>query len=282
MTIRLRAMLLLMRRFGKIVVADIDDLICDPGMAGWNPGVMNGQVAPESIRRLYASHRNALERFARITVSTEPLAREVRTRFPNASVCVLPNAVFREWREEAESFRPEVGRVTYFCGTRSHDRDFAVAEPGIEAFLAANPAARMEVTGPLRHSLRAREGQVIQRTKVPFAEYAPLFRGAWVNLAPLEDTPFTRCKSALKVLEAGFWGVPTICSPNPDMERYAEAGALTVRTGADWSAPLERLMDPGVYGAVAEGLRERVLALADVDAAAERFLGFIARPGAAR
>ena len=81
--------------------------------------------------------------------------------------------------------------------------------------------------------------QVLRATKVPFAVYPQQFAGAWVNLAPLEDTPFNASKSALKVLEAGYWGLPTLCSPTPDYARFADAGALLASDPDAWLHWLE-------------------------------------------
>jgi hypothetical protein len=107
---------------------------------------------------------------------------------------------------------------------------------------------------------------------VDFADYAAQVRRGWVSLAPLEDTPFNRCKSALKVIEAGWWGIPTVCSPVPDMARFGAAGALPVAGDMTWQETIERLLDPAVYQAETAQLRERILALADPALMAEAFL----------
>jgi hypothetical protein len=285
LNLRLRAALFLLRRRDGVAVADLDDLVCDEALSRFNPGVLNGQVPERAIRRLYAAHRRALARFDHLTVSTEPLAEEVRSRFPAARVEILPNAVHRSWRNGQEPApSAEKDRViTYFPGTRSHDRDFAVYADGVARFLAAHPAARLEVTGPLRFDLPARPGQVVRHEKVPFPRFAERVRGAWVNLAPLEATPFTRCKSALKVLEAGFWGAPTICSPLPDAERFAFAGAIQASDGQACFEALQSLLEPARYAAATRGLPARVLAQADVGRVAEAFLQFVgAKPGGGR
>jgi hypothetical protein len=284
-SLRWRTLVWWLRRCGAMLTADLDDLVFDAALAPYSPGVLNKQVPLKQTQRLFASHFRALACFDRLTVSTQPLAGYVRERFPRARVEVLPNAVHLAWRgisgdPEWKDDRPV---VTYFPGTRSHDRDFAVYADGVARFLAAHPAARLEITGPLQFTLSARPGQVVHREKVPFARYAELARSAWVNLAPLEATPFTRCKSALKVLEAGFWGAPTVCSPLPDAERFAAAGALFAADGEECFAVLQELLEPARYAAVSLGLRERVTAAADVGRVAETFLQFVgAGPAAGR
>jgi hypothetical protein len=276
-SLRWRTLLWWLHRCGTTLTADVDDLVFDVALAQYSPGVLNKQVPLQQTQRLFASHCRALACFQRLTVSTLPLAGHVRERFPLARVVVLPNAVHQAWRGGAADPETNGSRpvVTYLSGTRSHDRDFALYADGVARFLAAHPAARLEVTGPLQFSLPARPGQVVHHPKVPFAQYVERVRSAWVNLAPLEATPFTRCKSALKVLEAGFWGAPTICSPLPDAERFAAAGAVFAANGEECFASLQALLAPSRYAAVTRGLREGVLALADVGRVAESFLQFV-------
>lgn len=272
-----RALLWNLRRRGTILVADVDDLVFDPLLAEQSPAVLNGLVALPKIRRQFAEHSAALTCFERVTVSTQPLATHVQKRFPGALVRVLPNAVHLTWRAAKRDFGEECRRpaVTYFPGTRSHDRDFSLYAEGVERFLTANSDARFEVTGPLRFSLQARAGQVVHHEKVAFAHYAERVRETWVNLAPLESTSFTRCKSALKVLEAGFWGKPTICSPLPDAERFTSAGAVFASDSQACFAALQALMVPAHYAAITQGLSARVVAQADAWQVADRFLQFV-------
>ncbi len=257
-----------------VLAADVDDLIFDETFAEFSPGVINNLVSLTKTRKDYQANRLALNEFDLITVSTAPLAEHVTNTFPAARVVILPNAVPLMWRKAEEAALPieKEPILTYFPGTRSHDRDFAgIVEP-LARFLAKYPQSRLQVTGPLHFDLAARPGQILQVKKVPFDVYSTLFRKAWVNLAPLQSTPFNRCKSALKVLEAGYWQVPTVCSSIPDTERFIDAGAFLATTPDAWFDQLESLLDPERYRRVTEKLRERVLKLADVALSAERLL----------
>ncbi|WP_291991767.1 hypothetical protein [Candidatus Accumulibacter sp. ACC003] len=272
-----RSLLWWLRRHGTTLVADVDDLVFDPQLSRYSPSVVNGQMALPKLVRQFAEHAAALACFDKLTVSTDALAVHVRRCFPKATARVLPNAVHLAWRDAEKGREARIAQavVTYFPGTRSHDRDFAVYADGIARFLHANANARLEVTGPLDFKLRARDGQVVHLEKVPFAAYAERVRTAWVNLAPLEATPFTRCKSALKVLEAGYWGTPTVCSPLPDAQRFRSCGALFASDAAECCAALQELLVPAHYAALTRGLSERVLAQADVWRTADEFLKFV-------
>ena len=53
---------------------------------------------------------------------------------------------------------------------------------------------------------------VIILSVVAYTEFPAWIMLIWVVMAPLEDTQFNRCKSALKLLETGVWGVPLIAT----------------------------------------------------------------------
>jgi len=284
-SLRLRLALRAARRAaGAAVFADFDDLVFDDAYAEFSPAARNALLPPATVKEQLRSHRRALEMFDRVIVSTEPLLAHVRERVPTAKVAVLHNAVFRKWREgSAESVsNPSRKIITYLPGTRSHDRDFAAVADALVAVLARHPDTGLHITGPLAFDLAVRPEQVVRSAKVPFDQFHHRVREGWVNIAPLEMTPFTRCKSALKVMEAGFWGVPTVCSPIPDAIRFVDAGAMLADTSQAWQEQLEAMLDPERRRQAVMGLRERVLARADVDAVARQLVDLVraARDGA--
>jgi len=259
------------RRQGTRVVADVDDLIFLPELAALSPGVLNGVAAESEVHALFAAHGAALALMDHITVATAPLGHELRATFPGGpSVTVVPNAVALTWRGLPATDMAGPDRVvSYLPGTRSHDRDFAAVAPALTTLLRRHPLVKLAVTGPGRFELDVPAAQLLRHDKLPFEAYADHVRRARVNLLPLETTRFNHCKSALKVIEAGFWQVPTVCSPLPDALRFEGAGAHVAITEAEWLATLDRLLvDDAFHRAHSQGLRERVLALADVRAAA--------------
>ncbi|HPQ94070.1 MAG: hypothetical protein KDI44_04405 [Thiothrix sp.] len=254
---------------GVRVVADFDDLVFDPAQAAFSPGVLNRQLSLDKTRQQYLLNGRALALFNRVTVSTTPLREQVLALLPQADVQVLPNAVHWRWQAlepggQADGERLQHPVITYLPGTRSHDRDFRCFADGLQAFLGDHPAVRLAVTGPLDFSLPQVAAQLVVRDKLPFAQFHTCFQDAWVNLAPLEPTPFTRCKSALKVMEAGWWGIPTLCSLTPDAGRFAGCGALPVQDGADLYRQLSGLLEPAYYHALSDAIRTATRPLVDV------------------
>ncbi|QBY49683.1 glycosyltransferase family protein [Cupriavidus oxalaticus] len=275
-TWHVRAALHWLRHRRVTVVADVDDLIFDAGMAEFSPGVVNGLVTLERTVRLFRAHHDAFARFDRIVVSTAPLAEHVRRMVPRAAVHIAPNAVHWRWRDLPRPAVTTTQAIAYLPGTRSHDRDFATIAPVLTRILGRHPQATLHVTGPLRFSLDVLPGQVVHQPKVPFDRFHECFKGVRVNLAPLSDSPFNRCKSAIKVLEAAWWGVPTVVSPLADAERLADAGAHIAPTEEAFEETLERLLaDDTSYLRAVDGLRERILHSGDVYRVASDWLQFV-------
>lgn len=275
-TWRVRALHAWLRARGVKTIADFDDLVFEPASAEFSPGVVNGLVGLQQTTAQFASHAQALAAFSVVTVSTRILADEVGARFPKAHVAVVPNAVHWSWHRLPVVKPPTHSArkvISYLPGTRSHDRDFAEMAGAIGRVLARHPEVILSVTGPLNFSIEARSGQIEHHDKLPFSRYHERFYGVLVNLAPLESSPFTRCKSAIKVIEGAFWNIPTVCSSLPDAERLATCGALFAEGERDIEMLLERLiMEPDYYRSVASGLRERVLVHANVYEVAAKWL----------
>ena len=266
-----------LRKHGVRLIADFDDLVFDPDYAQYSPAVLNGVLALHKMERAFSASRKALELFDVITVSTQPLLEHVQRLVPGKQVFVLPNAVHHSWLDNAlppaDNF--DAKTITYFPGTRSHDCDFRMIAAVIERFLDQYPDTRLQITGHLNQDIKARQGQVTQTPRVPFSDYIEYLRTGWVNLAPLEVTPFNHCKSALKVLEAGYWGIPSISSLNPDFERFANAGTMLASTEGQWFDALVKLRDREFYKTHTTQLRERVLELAGPEQQAEQFINHV-------
>lgn len=272
-TWRFRLVQAWLRSRGIGMSADFDDLVFDPALANHSPGVVNGLVGLSTTMANFRLHQAALKSFSAVTVSTQPLAEVVATHNSQAALMVLPNAVHWRWltmpgfdSASGSSVRPV---ISYLPGTRSHDKDFVQFSPALARVLDKHPEVVLSVTGPLNFSLPARPQQIQHHEKLPFDRFHEQFSGVLVNLAPLEATPFTRCKSALKVIEGAFWNVPTICSPLPDAERFVECGALFAPDARAFEGWLEQLLfEPGFHSDVASGLRQRVLVQANIHALA--------------
>lgn len=267
---RLSILSSLLHRKGTRLIADFDDLVFDPDMACFSPGVLNGTVPLDVTTRQFKAHRAALAAFDVVTLSTTPLAKHVAC-IPACSVrvVVIPNALHWSWLTmNPHAITTEHQVISYMPGTSSHDRDFAIVAPGLAGVMQRHPGAQLVVTGPLNFSIPAVTDRVAHKAKLPFQSYHEAFKGVHVNLAPLEATPFTECKSAIKVMEAAWWGVPTVCSTLPDAARFADAGAVIVNSPSAFAEATDALLREGWHD---RDLRDKVRPLADIHAVARQW-----------
>ena len=167
----------------------------------------------------------------------------------------------------------DVVRIGYACGTRTHQRDFAVAAPAIARVIKECPRCRLVLfldkdelpTILLREfpELRKIAKQVEWRPMVPLAELPNELARFDVNIAPLDvGNLFCEAKSELKFFEAAIAGVPTVASPTGPFRRairHGETGFLAATTN-QWYASLRRLVgDPRLQSRVAAAAFQDVL-----------------------
>jgi len=272
-SIRFRWVARRLKKAGCRMVADFDDLLFDPSFARYRPSVWAGQASLPRTMRKFARHTRALRQFDRFTFSTQSLFDHFAGLHPDSPRLIVPNAAYRPW-QEMQRIHAEPRRITYFSGTRTHDRDFALVEPALMRLLEERDDFRVQLVGPLQTRLSHRHVERVGR--VDFKRYADLVRSAHINLAPLEDTPFNRCKSALKAIEAGCFGIPTVASPIGDYLRVATEGVVYASDAEQWYEKLTLALDDDSYRRWSEGLVERLRPLSDVDAFARDFLRFVA------
>jgi hypothetical protein len=263
------------RDSGATLVAEVDDLIFDPALATHSPAVRNRHLPLWQTKRLFSANRRALARFEFISTSTEPLAAELRRCFPEATIGVFPNAIPRNWT--GLPLAPANQHIlTYLPGTRGHNADFAMIRGPLAEFLHKRPDWKLLIAGPLDCSLPVRPGQLEHLPRVPFDQYHQIVQRAAINLAPLEASPFNSCKSALKIMEAGFFGIPSIASPIPDAYRFEGHGVAFAAQPEEWLSALEQLAGLHPYPAAwREGIRDRIVARASAEAEARRWLSWV-------
>jgi hypothetical protein len=270
----MRAQVAWLQRRGTHCVADFDDLVFEPTLAQHSPGVVNGLVPVESTEKQFLSHAQALPLFNAVTVSTQTLADYARSHAQGAEVHVVPNAVHWSWRS-MPLYNPvrDSDTMAYMPGTRSHDHDFAWLTPALERTLCTHNSVRLHITGPLTHNLTQWGERVVTEDRKPFPEFAQVFKGVGLNLAPLVSSPFNDCKSGNKVIEAAWWGIPTVFSHLPDAIRLVGAGGVHANTLADFEELLNNwACNPTTFTPEPQTLREAVLQHADIDQVAVSWL----------
>lgn len=220
--------------------------------------------------------RELLSRASLVTVSCAELARAVSGQAKR--VAVLPNYLEeRLWlcapRERDEAAISAPVRVV-FAGTPSHAGDVGSIAPALRRVKErCGSGVDLVFLGcPPPEGLEARE--------LPFCEdYAAYARALKnlapdIGLAPLEDTPFNRCKSAVKWLEYSALGAAGVYA---DLAPYAPVchGETGLKAGADpdqWEDALMRLVeDKALRRDMGERAKAEVLAHWGLRAGAEGY-----------
>jgi glycosyltransferase involved in cell wall biosynthesis len=200
-----------------------------------------------------------------IIVSTESLRRRMERLNPR--IIVVDNAVDERLFGPPPEPRPSPGpeKVIGFMGTHTHEHDLMmVLQPLREVLRAYRGRVRVEIVGGVADvtALGAFQGLPVRRLEPASHRYPDFI--AWLRanatwdlaIAPLEDTPFTRCKSDLKFLDYGALGIPGVFSRVPSYEstvRHLESGYLAENTPEAWSTGLRQLLDD-------DALRRRIAA----------------------
>lgn len=233
-----------MRKRGARLIADFDDLVFDPHYAELSPGVINGYVSLVQTQKNFRQHQQTLTLFDALSVSTHPLVEHLSAN-TDSKILWLPNSPFFAWQQYAIKPTPkDTLLLKYLPGTRSHDKDFAtIAEP-LTQFLAETPTATLKITGVLDadrlpQALQKLSSQLQFEPKQPFKYYPSVVNDGHLHLAPLQDTLFNQCKSALKAIEAGYFNRPVLATPIPDILRYQASGARFASNDEQWYQQLQ-------------------------------------------
>jgi glycosyltransferase involved in cell wall biosynthesis len=236
-----------LRALGIHVVADYDDLLFACPLRDF-PGADHPLRRLRIARRL-ETYRRSVQHFDAFTASTRPIANALRAMRPEAPISVVPNRpspawVARGWARFGDRvWKPGDARVIrYLPGSPSHDRDFAVIEDALVAFLRQHPDVELEVVGYLKfHKGSFPRGRVRHLPKVDYERFPEVLLSTWVNLVPLAPTVYSQARSALKLLEAAAFGVPSIATPSADHARMGELPSpiCFAHSPADWLEALE-------------------------------------------
>jgi glycosyltransferase involved in cell wall biosynthesis len=195
-----------------------------------------------------------------VTVTTEHLAGVMREETGNENVAVLPNCI-PAWvldlpRQPRD--RPAVG----WQGGASHAMDVGLVVNPVKRFLRRFPGWDFRLGGTDFRETFAAGDRAVFSPWIPVYEDAPGYYATIdfdIGLAPLLDSPFSRSKSNVKILEYGARGIPSIAS---DCEVYRSfithgVNGFLVKRDHEWLHYLSELAsDEGLRRKMGEAARE--------------------------
>lgn len=217
---------------------------------------------PSSVASWFtAQHRQVVEFFLRQADDVWVTTSGLRQRFAayNRRIAVVPHALDERLLAPKKRSRTDwrrSSRITIgYMGTFSHDDDLLMIVPALRAVCERQrEKIDIQLVGVAERpqtleALRDLPVTVVPLTpdRVEYPRFMSWFtRLKWdVAIAPLMDSPFTRCKSDIKFLDYAALGAAGIYSRLPAYEssvRHRETGWLTENTPEAWQGALETLL----------------------------------------
>lgn len=293
---------------GGIVIFDVDDLMFRPEMAVIDiiDGIRSQKFSELETQAFFTKIGRTLKACDYVMCPTQELAHHARRL--GRPAYIVPNSfddaahdAARRARREWRNFSDDLLRIGYAGGSRTHQRDFAVAAPAIARVLRENPQARLTIfrDGSSGEGLVLIDefpefadlaAQIEWRNLVPLQDLPGELARFAVSIAPLEpDNPFCEAKSELKYFEAALAGVPTIASPSGPFHRAIipnVTGFLAGRADEWYTALTQLLTDATLRARMAQAAYHDALAHFGPEARERAFAALLAQaqggaPGAA-
>jgi glycosyltransferase involved in cell wall biosynthesis len=230
------------RRSGRRVLFDTDDLVFDVGYIEVimdTLGQSLGADGPWDSWYAYSGRINATMQLCDGGIATNEYLAKRLNRCSERQVAVVPNFLNREQMaisdrvfsaKEASYFqRDDAIHIGYFSGSPTHNRDFQSVAPVLADLLDENPRIRVRLVGYIEVPavLHRHEDRIERHSLTDFLNLQILIGSTEINIAPLQVNVFTNCKSELKFFEAAVVGTMTIASPTFTFRGAIEDG----RTG---------------------------------------------------
>jgi len=250
---KLEIALAVMDRYHKKYFADYDDLIFAPEYALESSLYKTGRADKRKVIDIFKKNFKAMRFFNNFTVSTEPLKELLLSlnKKKTISVNVIHNGLSSSWIERVESkssiIQSTVKRISYLSGTKSHDHDFEIVQSILASQLSEKINLEVMLVGPLEYDKKLLTDKVRHLRYVEYEKLPEIIRKSWLNIAPLENNIFNRCKSGLKFFESAIFGIPSIVSPIPDFTRFSDSDIIIANTEQEWIDAIEKLYSDREY-----------------------------------
>src|SRR5581483_8449088 len=209
-------------RFGLRLVYDLDDNVWD--LPEYNP-------ARPILSQYREGFYHCMSMVDVISVSTPTLARIIQRQIKNLvnrrTGRAIP-VIVAENRIQEKMFAPPVKPaedkiVIGWAGSSSHIGDLPLIQGALEEYMG-RPDVELELRGvdlPVDNPLRGAPNYRFKHW-TPVSEY-PARMPVWgwhIALAPLTDHEFNQSKSSIKMIEAGYCGIPCLVSWSRPYESF--------------------------------------------------------------
>ena len=217
----------------KILIADYDDLI-------FSKNVQTVQQAPIKLcegqtlaqtRQIMNDFTETLKLFDNFSVTTAALQNAVLEIKPKANVSIvhnfIPESVLSFIKQQNLQNAPKDKNLIMYCsGGKTHNEDLQSVTPALIQTLDAHPELKLMIVGTIDvPNELERHKQYVYTERCLYLYLLKVMSTAALQIAPLIDTPTTRCKSNIKFLESALTGCALITSDCADTVADAQKGA---------------------------------------------------------
>ena len=218
----------LARARNRLILFDVDDLVFDPSYTHLLMDTLDQNLSDPRVWDYwfaYVGRVGATYSLCDGALVTNSFLAERARGWSGKPTRVIPNFLNREQQEVSDRIWDAKRRsgwatddrthLAYFSGSPSHDRDFGLVSSTIARLMDEDETLWLRVVGYLEPTQTLRRHQT-RVESLPLLDFLNLQReigSVEINLVPLQDNPFTNCKSELKWFEAAAVGALTIASP---------------------------------------------------------------------
>lgn len=243
----------------KRVLFDIEDLVFNTDFASLIINALDQDLYKPEVWDYWFAYLSRMGTTLKLcdgALTTNEFLAERIKEFSGLPVAIIPNFINREQLElsdrlfEAKSHENpgEDGLIHfgYFSGSPSHNKDFALIIPALEALFEARKDVGLVLVGYIEAGpILEHFGARVKR--YPFHDFVNLQRliaSVEFNLMPLQNNVFANCKSELKYFEAAIVGTPSIASPSFTYAKVINDGETGyIARSCSWDSVLHCALD---------------------------------------
>lgn len=241
---------------GTLILYDTDDLVFDRDAFKYiDSPDFSDPLREKLYLRSMDRQKDMLLAADGVLVSTQYMVKQIRRL--NKPVWVHSNALSYEMirlSEDAYQAKKSHGEVLmgYASGTRTHDRDFAVAATALKQVLVQFPQTKLWLIGDVDPG-EGWEGfgdRVRFIPKVKWQQLPGYLSQLDINLAPLlAGNPFAESKSAIKYMEAALVRCPTVASACAEFKEVICDGenGFVAHNDKEWLRKLNLLVEDAKF-----------------------------------
>lgn len=260
------------RKAGVTTYYDIDDLIFDTNYYPESYESYGGQITTEEYSGLITGtllYRSAMSHCDYGIASTPALAAHMETIVRNQKVFVHRNGLGEDHRRCLNRHRPKaddgIVRIFYGTGTRAHNEDFDfLAVPALLRILHKFSYVHIFIMGYLtipKELAKYSDRIFVIPPSWDLDTYWGVLQQMDINLSILQNNEISACKSEIKWLEAGMFGIPSVLPNTVTLREVAgnnEYASLYENHDSLYQA-IERLVSDKKYRShIGESARDKI------------------------